>query len=92
MNGPGLCWKVLYTKPHAEVWAEASLRRQSFVALPRRVRGRSSFAPLPRSTRGILYPVHCRDLVRCGDRPGPNIDRFPPQSLSAATGGCTCLT
>ena len=77
MNGPESCWKVLYIEPHAEVGAEASLRRQSFVALPRRVRGRSSFAPLPRSTRGILYPVHC------GDRPGPNINRFPPQQGTA---------
>jgi transcriptional antiterminator RfaH len=80
MNESELRWMLLYTKPHAESWAEINLRRQLFATLLPRVRHQAGFRPLfprylfvglapeqtvapLRSTRGILYIVHC------GERP-----------------------
>jgi transcription antitermination factor NusG len=80
MDDSGLCWLLLYTKPHAEVWADINLRKQGLVTLLPRVRRRGGHGPLfpryvfagyragqsmeaLRSTRGVLYIVHC------GDRP-----------------------
>jgi transcriptional antiterminator RfaH len=71
-----LCWLLLYTKAHAESWADMNLRKQGFETLLPRVRQRDGFAPLfpryvfagapvgadlrpARSTRGVLYIVHC---------------------------------
>ncbi len=41
-----LCWILLYTKPRAEAWAEAALRKEGLVTMLPRVRTRSGFAPL----------------------------------------------
>ena len=71
-----LCWRLLYTKAHAESWADLNLRKQGFTTLLPRVRQRGGFGPLfpryvfvgapvgtdlraARSTRGVLYVVHC---------------------------------
>ena len=81
MTGSGeLCWKLLYTKPHAEAWAELNLRKQGFRTLLPRVRRRSGFAPLfPRyifvghDADRPVAPLHSTFgvlyLVHCGDRP-----------------------
>jgi len=75
-----LCWKLLYTKPHAEGWAEMNLRKQGFATLLPRVRSRSGVVPLfPR----YLFAGHDTDrhasalhstfgvlhVVHCGERP-----------------------
>jgi transcriptional antiterminator RfaH len=80
MVDPGLCWVLLYTKPHAESWAEINLRRQGYATLLPRVRARTSFGPLfPR----YLFAAYREDqrieplrstrgihsIVHCGDRP-----------------------
>src|SRR5438105_1936521 len=39
-------WRLVYTKPRAESWAEVNLRRQGFELLLPRVRARSGFVPL----------------------------------------------
>ena len=41
-----LCWLLLYTKAHAESWADINLRKQGFATLLPRVRQRGGFAPL----------------------------------------------
>ena len=41
-----LCWLLLYTKAHAESWAEVNLRKQGFTTLVPRVRHRDGFSPL----------------------------------------------
>ena len=41
-----LCWLLLYTKAHAESWADVNLRKQGFATLLPRVRQRGGFAPL----------------------------------------------
>ena len=41
-----LRWVLLYTKPHAEAWAEINLRNQGFSTLLPRVRARGGIAPL----------------------------------------------
>ena len=46
MNEPTLVWQLLYTKPHAEAWAEINLRRQGFATLLPRVVERAGLAPL----------------------------------------------
>ena len=75
-----LHWKLLYTKPHAEAWAEINLRRQGYATLLPRARQRSGFGPLfPR----YIFVGHVADqpaislsstlgvlyVVRCGDNP-----------------------
>ena len=80
MSRPPLSWKLLYTKPHAEAWAEANLRRQGFSTLLPRVRQRGAVGQLfPR----YLFAAHEPDVperplhstlgvlyvVRCGERP-----------------------
>lgn len=80
MVDPELSWVLLYTKPRAESWAEANLRRQGYATLLPRVRGRSGFVPLfprylfagvPSGVRS--EPLHStrgvQSIVRCGDRP-----------------------
>ena len=43
----GCCsWRLLYTKPRAEAWVDANLRKQGFDVLLPRVRGRAGFGPL----------------------------------------------
>ena len=79
-SGFDLCWVLLYTKPHAEIWAEANLRRQGFVTLLPRVRRRGGFAPLfPRYLFAASRPGqpteplrHTRGVsyvVHCGPHP-----------------------
>ena len=58
MVDPELCWVLLYTKPHAESWAEINLRRQGYATLLPRVRARNAFAPL--FTR-YLFAAHSAD-------------------------------
>ena len=43
---PELRWVLLYTKQHAEEWAEINLRKQGFSTLLPRVRSRGALAPL----------------------------------------------
>jgi transcriptional antiterminator RfaH len=75
-----LIWRLLYTKPHAETWAELNLRRQGFTTLLPRIRQHSCFTPLfPRYVfAGYLADYPFRSLhstfgvlyvVHCGDRP-----------------------
>ena len=55
-----LRWVLLYTKPHAEAWAEINLRKQGFSTLLPRVRARGGIAPLfPR----YLFAAHAEDRV-----------------------------
>ena len=75
-----LWWVLLYTKPYAETWAEANLRRQGFATLLPRVRRRGSLGPLfPRYLFAGCTPGHPTDplrstrgvsyVVHCGERP-----------------------
>ena len=75
-----LCWKLLYTKPHAETWAEINLRRQGFATLLPSVRQRLGIGPLfPRYIfvgHGANQPMTSLSstlgvlyIVRCGDHP-----------------------
>ena len=43
---PDVRWVLLYTKQHAESWAEINLRNQGFLTLLPRVRMRTGVAPL----------------------------------------------
>jgi transcriptional antiterminator RfaH len=76
----GLCWRLLYTKPRAESWAEANLRKQGFTVLMPRVSTTAGFAPLfPRyvfvghepndQTRSIRSTFGVQYVVCCGDEP-----------------------
>jgi hypothetical protein len=80
MSDPSLVWQLLYTKPHAEVWAEMNLRRQGFATLLPRVSEGSGFAPLfPRyifsgyhkgqSIGSLRSTAGVQDVVRCGEQP-----------------------
>jgi hypothetical protein len=73
-------WVLLYTKPHAEAWAEINLRNQGFLTLLPRVASRSGFKPLfPRylfaGHRAAMAPTSLRNtlgvlyVVQCGDQP-----------------------
>lgn len=42
----GLTWQLLYTKPHAEAWVEANLRRQGFATLLPRTPTKAGTGPL----------------------------------------------
>ena len=75
-----LSWRLLYTKPRAEAWAEVNLRKQGFVVLLPRVSTSCGFAPLfPRyvfagayaeqPTGSIRSTYGVRYVVHCGDRP-----------------------
>jgi transcriptional antiterminator RfaH len=46
MSDSTLVWQLLYTKPHAEAWAELNLRRQGFATLLPRIAERSGITPL----------------------------------------------
>jgi transcription termination factor NusG len=78
MSDPTLTWQLLYTKPHAEAWAEINLRRQGFATLLPRVAEGSRFAPLfPRyifsgyyngqSVGSLSGTSGVLYVVRCGD-------------------------
>lgn len=80
MSDPTLTWQLLYTKPHAEAWAEINLRRQGFATLLPRVPEGSGFAPLfPRyifsghhngqSIGSLRSTCGVLYVVRCGDQP-----------------------
>jgi len=80
MTPTPMLWQVLYTKAHAEAWAEINVRRQGFATLLPRVRQGSGFAPLfPRyifsgyhtylpmtSLRNTFGVLY---VVRCGEQP-----------------------
>jgi transcriptional antiterminator RfaH len=89
----GLCWVLLYTKPHAESWAEINLRRQGYATLLPRVRARTSFAPLfPRYLFAgyrldqRIAPLRntrgIQSIVHCGDQPA----RVPPEVIEEVRG------
>jgi hypothetical protein len=89
MVDPELCWVLLYTKPHAESWAEINLRRQGYVTLLPRVRSQSTFVPL---FSRYLFAAYAPDqrieplrstrgvqsIVHCGERPA----RVPPDVVA----------
>lgn len=76
-----LCtWRLLYTKPHAEVWVEANLRNQGFESLLPRIATRGGFGPLfPRYVFAGYHPGQRAEafagtygvqyVVQCGMRP-----------------------
>jgi transcriptional antiterminator RfaH len=93
MSGSELCWKLLYTKHHAEAWAEINLRRQGFATLLPRVRQRLGFGPL--FPRYIFVGHHASQqatslsstlgvlyIVRCGDHPA----RVPGEVIAEIQG------
>src|ERR1700730_4618047 len=60
----GFPWRLLYTKPHAEAWVDANLRKQGFESL------------LPRTpTRAGICPLFSR-YVFAGYGPGQRPERF----------------
>jgi transcriptional antiterminator RfaH len=75
-----LSWRLLYTKPHAESWAEVNLRKQGYIVLLPRVSTKAGFAPLfPRylfagveaeqPSTSIRSTFGVQYVVQCGDRP-----------------------
>lgn len=73
-------WRLLYTKPHAESWVDANLRRQGFGVLLPRIRGRAGYGPLfPRYVFAGFAPGQRSEamastygvqyVVRCGRSP-----------------------
>jgi hypothetical protein len=88
MVDPELCWVQLYTKPHAESWAEINQRRQGYATLLPLVRSRNSFVPLFSRYVFAAYRENQRleplrstrgvqSIVHCGDRPA----RVPPEII-----------
>lgn len=89
---PNVEWLLLYTKAHAEVWAEINLRNQGFLPLLPRIRSRSGFAPLfPRylfvGVRGSTPATALRNtlgvsyVVQCGAHPA----RVPNEVIAEVT-------
>jgi transcriptional antiterminator RfaH len=75
-----LNWRLVYTKPRAEAWADMNLRKQGFATLLPLVRSRASFSPLfpryvfvghedTRSIRALRSTYGILYVVHCGDRP-----------------------
>jgi transcriptional antiterminator RfaH len=75
-----LVWRLLYTKPHAEAWADINLRRQGFATLLPRIRQRSALAllfpryifsghPADRPIASLRSTFGVLYVVHCGDRP-----------------------
>ena len=75
-----LSWRLLYTKPRAESWAEVNLRKQGYVVLLPRVSTKAGFDPLfprylfagteveqPATSMRSTFGVQY--VVHCGDRP-----------------------
>lgn len=74
-------WVLLYTKVHAEAWAEINLRRQGFPTLLPRIRSRGATAPLfpryvfascadPHSLPKALHStLGVQSVVMCGAAP-----------------------
>ena len=76
----GLTWQLLYTKPQAEAWVDANLRRQGFVTLlPLMMKRASAAALFPRyvfagyTTAQRAEPFAgtygVQYVVQCGGRP-----------------------
>jgi hypothetical protein len=72
-----LRWVLLYTKQHAEPWAEINLRKQGFSTLLPRVRARGGLAPLfpryllagheeNRVASAMQHTLGVMYVVRCG--------------------------
>lgn len=86
-------WLLLYTKPHAESWADINLRKQGFRTLLPRVHLNGRFGPLfpryvfigvkeaddVRSVRGTRGVLY---VVNCGDQPA----RVPPEVIDDLRG------
>jgi hypothetical protein len=83
-----ISWLLLYTKPHAEAWAEINLRAQGYASLlPRALSGSRITLLFPRylfvghthvdvpSALGNTYGVQY--IVQCGNRPA----RVPPNVI-----------
>jgi hypothetical protein len=77
---PDLHWQLLYTKPRAEAWAEANLRKQGFaVLMPRARTARGVGLLFPRYVFGGYSHEHearvlrstygIQYVVHCGERP-----------------------
>jgi hypothetical protein len=75
-----LSWKLVYTKPRAEAWAEMNLRKQGYRVLLPRVAGRRGFGPLfPRylfvghdanqRSASVANTYGVLYVVQCGQRP-----------------------
>ena len=75
-----MSWVLLYTKRHAEAWAELNLRNQGFSTLLPRVRSSDGFAPLfprylfaghheARLPSSMQHTFGVMYVVHCGDRP-----------------------
>ena len=75
-----LRWTLLYTKRHAEAWAEINLRKQGFSTLLPRVRGRGGLCPLfpryvfvgygdERAVSAMQHTFGVLYTVLCGDKP-----------------------
>ena len=73
-------WVLLYTKHHAEEWAEINLRKQGFSTLLPRVRSRTGFTPLfprylfaghveARTPSVMQNTLGVMYVVQCGDQP-----------------------
>lgn len=73
-------WRLLYTKPHAEAWVEANLRKQGFESLLPRTATRTGFGPLfPRylfagfrlgqRAEAFAGTYGVKYVVHCGARP-----------------------
>lgn len=73
-------WLLLYTKPHAEAWADINLRHQGFMTLVPRVRFRAGVRPLfprylfagvppDRLPRPLANTFGVLYVVRCGAQP-----------------------
>ena len=81
-HDPSLRWMLLYTKPHAEVWAGANLMKQGFaVLLPRVALARGSGfgmlfprylfvgAEVERPTSVLRSTYGVAYIVHCGEKP-----------------------
>jgi hypothetical protein len=75
-----LIWKLLYTKPHAEIWADANLRKQGFETLMPLTPQRAGFGPLfpryvfaghapGRNTDSLRGTFGVQYVVCCGEKP-----------------------
>jgi hypothetical protein len=80
VTDPQLQWQLLYTKPRAEAWAEANLRKQGYAVLLPRIRTSAGIGMLfPRylfaghysgeSTRVFRSTYGVNYVVQCGERP-----------------------
>jgi len=79
-NDAPCTWRLLYTKPYAEAWVEANLRKQGFESLLPRTATRTGFGPLfPRylfagfrlgqRAEAFAGTYGVKYVVHCGARP-----------------------